>query len=97
MFTRTLLELRRLLPTLMLGSYQAVEQDNPSCFVYQRQWQKQRCLVALNFSDQEQILHLSGQGRILLTTRMDNEGKRDLSKLRLRGNEGLLIEILAHS
>lgn len=94
-FTRTLLELRRLLPALTLGSYQAIEQDNPFCFVYQRQYQNQRYLVVLNLSDQKQILHLEGVGRILLTTHMDSEGKRNLSELRLRENEGLLIEILA--
>jgi alpha-glucosidase len=93
-FVRTMLELRRSLPALTLGSYQAVEQKNPSCFVYQRQYEDQRYLVALNFSDQEQLLHLSGQGRILLTTHMDmkNEGVRDLSELHLRGNEGMFIE-----
>jgi alpha-glucosidase len=91
--TRTLLALRRSLPALTLGSYQAIEQENPCCFVYQRQYEDQRYLVALNFSNQEQILHLSGQGRVLLTTHMDldDEGVKDLSELRLSGNEGMLI------
>jgi alpha-glucosidase len=92
-FTRSLLQLRRSLPALTLGSYQAIEQDNPSCFVYQRQYQEQRYLVALNLSSQEQFLHLSGQGRILLSTYMDYEGVRDCSNLYLRGNEGILIDM----
>jgi alpha-glucosidase len=48
MFTRRLLELRRALPALTLGSYQTVEQENVTCFVYLRQYANQRCLVALN-------------------------------------------------
>jgi alpha-glucosidase len=95
-FTRTLLTMRRLLPALTLGAYQAVEQDNPSCFVYQRQYQEERCLVALNFSAQEQVLHLQGQGHVLLTTHMDGEGVRDLSELRLRANEGILAIDVIH-
>ncbi|GHO93596.1 oligo-1,6-glucosidase [Reticulibacter mediterranei] len=94
MFTRTLIELRRLLPALKLGSYQSIEQDNPSCFVYQRGYQKERYLVVLNLSDEKQVLSLTGKGRVLLTTYMDFEGTRDLAELYLRGNEGLLIEIL---
>jgi alpha-glucosidase len=89
--TRTLLKLRRSIPALTLGSYQTIEQDNPSCFVYLRQYQDQQYLVALNLSGQEQILHLSGHGRILLSTQMDDEGERDLSQLCLRANEGQLI------
>jgi alpha-glucosidase len=94
MFTRTLLELRHLLPALKLGSYQAIEQDNPSCFVYERAYLKERYLIALNLSDEKQALHLSGKGRVLLTTHMDYEGTRDLAELYLRANEGMLIEIL---
>jgi len=95
-FTRTMLEIRHLASALTLGSYRAIEQDNPSCFVYLRQYQEQRYLVALNFSGQEQPVHLSGQGCVLLTTYMDGENDedvRDLSELCLRGNEGVLITI----
>jgi alpha-glucosidase len=92
--TRTLLDLRRSLAALTRGSYQSVDQDNDTCFVYQRQHEEQRFLVALNFSPQEQIIKLPGQnqGHILLSTYLDREDKLDLSELRLRGNEGLLIQ-----
>jgi alpha-glucosidase len=94
MFTRTLLELRRLLPALKLGSYKPIDQDNPACFVYERGYQKERYLVVLNLSDEKQTLHLAGKGRVLLTTHMDFEGTKDLADLYLRGNEGMLIELL---
>ncbi len=51
--TRTLLNLRRSLPALTLGSYQSVDQENDTCFVYQREYEDQRYLIALNFSQQE--------------------------------------------
>ncbi|HEX7735974.1 MAG TPA: alpha-amylase family glycosyl hydrolase [Ktedonobacteraceae bacterium] len=94
-FTRTLLQLRRALPALTLGSYQFVEQDNASCFVYLRQYANQSYLIALNCSFQPQTLHLSGQGRIVLSTHMDSSGTRDLAGLTLRANEGLVIEYSA--
>ena len=92
---RTLLNLRRSHPALTLGSYQTVQQENTSCFVYQRQYEGQRCLIILNFSvhDQSVVLSAQGQGRILLSTYVDSEGLLSLSEVHLRGNEGLLIEL----
>ena len=90
----TLLTLRRTLPALTVGSQQSIDQQNPTCFVYLRQHQDQRCLVALNFSAQDQIVTLpgQGQGRVLLSTHQDREGLIPLSEVHLRGNEGLLLE-----
>src|SRR5947208_4474801 len=95
MFTRRLLELRRAFPALTPGSYQSVEQENITCFVYLRQYANQRCLVALNFSTQDQVVMLpeQTQGRVLLSTHGDREELISLSEVHLRGNEGLLIEV----
>jgi alpha-glucosidase len=95
MFTRLLLELRRALTALTLGSYQSVEQENVTCFVYLRQYANQRCLVALNFSTQDQVVMLTEQvqGRVLLSTHGDREELILLSEIHIRGNEGLLIEM----
>ena len=96
---RTLLTLRRALPALSVGSQQSIDQPNPNCFVYQRQHSDQRCLVALNFSAQDQVVTLpgQGQGRLLLSTHLDREGPIPLSEVHLRGNEGLLIDLEAAS
>jgi alpha-glucosidase len=96
---RTLLTLRRTLPALSVGSQQSVDQPNPNCFVYQRQHSDQRCLVALNFSAQDQVVTLpgQGQGRLLLSTYLDREGPIPLLEVHLRGNEGLLIDMEAPS
>jgi alpha-glucosidase len=97
--TRALLALRRSHAALTLGSYQSVEQGSPTCFIYQRQYAEQRCLVALNFSAQDQVLTLpgQGQGRVLLSTHLDREGLVAFSEMHLRGNEGLLLEVEAPS
>ena len=95
----TLLAQRRSLPALTVGSQQSIDQPNPTCFVYLRQYSDQRCLVALNFSVQDQVVTLpeQGQGRVLLSTHLDREGLIPLSEVHLRGNEGLLIEVEAPS
>lgn len=88
-----LLTLRHTYPALNVGSYQSLDQSNPNCFVYTRQHDNQRCLVVLNFSENDQVVKLQehGQGHVLLSTHLDREEHIDLSKIHLRGNEGLLI------
>jgi len=95
MFARRLLELRRALPALVLGSYQSIEQENVNCFVYLRQHDDQRYLIVLNFSAQDQVVTVAGhtQGYIVLSTTVDGEGFIDLSEIHLRSNEGILINV----
>ncbi|HKV60001.1 MAG TPA: alpha-amylase family glycosyl hydrolase, partial [Ktedonobacteraceae bacterium] len=93
MLTRALLQERRKLAALTLGTFHSIDQDNPTCFVYERQYHDQRYLIALNFSEYDQVVKLPdyGQGRILLSTYMDGEGTCDLPELYLRSNEGVLM------
>ena len=93
--TRRLIELRRSKLALTTGSYNAVEGTPDDCFVYLRQSSSQRYLIALNFSDNEQTVELPemGNGGIVLSTYLDREGPVDLALLRLRGDEGCVIEL----
>jgi len=93
--TRRLIELRRSTLALTAGSYRPIEGVPDGCFVYLRQASSQRYLVALNFSGQEQTLKLSemGHGRIVLSTYLDREEPIDLALLRLRSDEGNVIEL----
>jgi alpha-glucosidase len=93
--TRALLQLRRTTPALSVGSYTPIEGVPDDCFVYMRQFGKQRHIIALNFSGNEQQVHLPkiGSARILLSTHLDREESLDLASLRLRGDEGYLIEV----
>ncbi len=94
---RSLLELRRSSPALMLGSYRSLDQETDACFVYLREQDEQRYLVALNISSQEQVVRLPGvgQGRILISTHLDREGSVDVAEFHLRADEGYVIEIIA--
>ncbi len=93
--TRRLIELRRSKLALTTGSYCAIEGVPDGCFVYLRQSSNQRYLIALNFSGNERTLKLPemGNGDIVLSTYLDCEGPVDLALLRLRGDEGFVIEL----
>ena len=91
---RALLQLRRTTPALSVGSYTPIEGVPDDCFVYMRQFGKQRHLIALNFSSNEQQVHLPKPGgRVLLSTHLDREESIELNTLRLRGDEGCIIEV----
>lgn len=93
--TRRLLQTRRDEPALQGGDYRPLEDMPDACFAYLRTLGERRLLVALNFSHAEQTLHLPelGTGRVLLSTTLDREGEADLAGLRLRADEGCLIEL----
>ena len=92
---RSLLALRSSAPALQIGTYQVVDDISADCFVYLRQHSEQRYLVALNCTAEEQVLHLPqfGTAHVALSTHMDREGSIDLAELRLRGNEGYVLEL----
>jgi alpha-glucosidase len=96
--TRRLIELRRSKLALTTGSYSAIEGVPDGCFVYLRQSSNQCYLIALNFSGNEQMLKLPelGKGLIVLSTYLDCEEPIDLALLRLRGDEGFVIELVSH-
>jgi alpha-glucosidase len=93
--TRRLLELRRALPALTIGSYQSIDQENVHCFAYLRQHDHQRYLIILNFSPRDQVVTIAGhtEGYIVLSTALDREGFVDLSDIHLQSNEGILINV----
>ena len=98
-FYRKLVATRKASPALVVGDYRSLE-TNPAetmdnCFVYERQAEGQRMIVALNFSGQEQKLRLAGfeKGRVVLSTMMDREEQVDLSDFTLRANEGCIIAL----
>ena len=66
-----------------------------NCFVYVRQFERQRRLIALNLSGEEQQVRLPemGSGNMLVSTHLDRRGPAEMSTLNLRSNEGCIIEI----
>ena len=98
-FYRKLVATRKASPALVVGDYRSLTtspaETTDTCFVYERQAEGQRMIVALNFSGEEQKLSLSGmgKGRVILSTMMDREVQVDLSNFTLRANEGCIITL----
>ncbi len=92
---RRLLAYRHSSPALQWGSYAVVDNVPPDCFVYERKADGQTILVALNLSDREQKLELSGyaKGTLQVSTHMDRQGAVDLAGLVLRPWEGVVVEV----
>jgi alpha-glucosidase len=89
---RRLLRYRRSSPALQWGSYRPLDSD-ADCFVYLREAEGERCLVALNFADEPRQLTIpdEGDGRILISTHLDREETVSLTGLGLRPYEGIII------
>ncbi len=98
-YYRKLLGTRKASPALVVGDYRSHEiepaEAKVNCFVYERQADGQRLVVALNFSAQEQKLSLPKMrmGRVILSTMLDREEEVNLSNFSLRANEGCIIAL----
>jgi alpha-glucosidase len=93
-FYRSLLWLRRDSPALYGGSYTPLDVES-DCFVYLREEEGERKLIALNFSAGYSTVttDLEGKGRLLLSTHMDREGEISLNCIKLRPYEGVIIHL----
>jgi glycosidase len=94
--TRRLLALRRESRALSVGNYRCIEGMPDDCFVYMRQSAEQRMLVALNFSRSEHVLDLpeAMRGSISVSTHADRDGETVAGRLRLRADEGCVLEAI---
>lgn len=91
---RRLLWYRRSTPALAWGSYRPLDVvDN--CFVYLRQEEDERRLIALNFNYKASRVSISGDetGEVVISTYLDREERVKLSELMLRPHEGVIIEL----
>ncbi|MEJ2351011.1 MAG: DUF3459 domain-containing protein [Anaerolineales bacterium] len=94
---RRLLAYRKSHPVLQRGDYQPVDPPPTNCFVYLRHIEGlDRLLVALNFSSDDVHLNLPqyGSGNLVISTHLDRTESVDLSNLLLRGDEGVVIELI---
>lgn len=95
-FYRRLIELRKDIPALSVGSYRTVPGDEDLlCYVREigdevpPDGRPSRVLVALNMGGRAR--ELTGvEGTILLTTHGDREGERFIGRLQLRPDEGVI-------
>ena len=92
---RNLIELRRKVPSLVVGSYRPLKTVGGSIHAYLREHKGQQALVVLNFSSERTVLDLSEAGelgKVLCSTYLDRVGKHlDLRTLDLRASEGIVV------
>ena len=90
-----LLALRKDSPALQYGSYTPIDILTEDCFIYRRETDSERFIIALNFTDAEKTFSLAdaGQGSIALSTYLDRKGEMSLKNISLRPHEGLIIKI----
>jgi glycosidase len=93
--TRDLLRLRRASPALSTGGYRPVDDVPDACFVFTREAAGERCVVLLNFSDDELVLRLPAlsRGSIVVSTGLDRSGPVDLASFELRAHEGCVVRV----
>ncbi len=92
---RKLIRLRKRQPALQVGSYRTIQINSPDCFVFERELNNNRFLIALNFSAIAiglQLPEFPG-GKILLSTYLDKNEALISNDLKLRENEGVIIKI----
>ncbi len=93
-FYRQMFHLRRGSSALVSGSYRPLNVTG-NCFVYLRECDGERVLIALNFDGETCTIAtgLSGQGQIQLSTHLDRAGELSLGQFELRPYEGLVINL----
>jgi alpha-glucosidase len=92
---RRLIELRRHEPALSIGAYNAVPAQS-DILAYRRQWDDgRRFLIVLNLSHEVASFQslVAPSGRIALSTHLDREEEAFEGQLKVRGDEGLIIDI----
>ncbi|HMM40808.1 MAG TPA: alpha-amylase family glycosyl hydrolase [Thermomicrobiales bacterium] len=93
--TRALLRLRRSSRALATGDYRAVDVVPAGVFGYLRESGAERYLIMLSFVPAPTTIDLPevGPATVAISTALDREGPADLSRLSLRGNEGLVLRL----
>jgi alpha-glucosidase len=92
---RRLIELRRAEPALSVGDYTAL-QAGENLMAYLRAAAGRRFLIVLNFTDASHAFDLAtfhARAKLRLSTYLDRSGETLRDELRLRGNEGVIVEL----
>lgn len=81
-------------PALIAGAYKPLESSNENVFVFGRESREEKLLVAINFSDTEQVCNLKIRGQLLCGTHSgsNREAEVNLAQLKLNAYEGLIIK-----
>ncbi|MBI4160217.1 alpha-glucosidase C-terminal domain-containing protein, partial [Candidatus Wolfebacteria bacterium] len=82
-------------PALLTGSYNPMESGNENVFAFVRECASEKLLIAINFSDAEQITNISVSGEFLCDTLRSERGGEKIrsKKLKIDPYEGLIIKL----
>jgi alpha-glucosidase len=92
---RRLIELRRAEPALSVGEFAPVPAGE-DLVAYMRKAGERRLLIALNLGSRERrfnVARLEAQASLLLSSHLDREREKLGSELRLRADEGVIVEL----
>jgi len=95
-FYRRLIWLRKELPPLQTGSYRSLEDGVPfDCFIYLRELEQEKIMIALNFSDLNKKVHLTKEEKVfdvLISTKPEREATTG-NVLELEPGEGCVLRL----
>jgi len=92
---RALFALRKKSLALCTGTYTPIDSVPENCFVYLREVQDEKILIALNFSSELQTISLPGYttATALISTYLDRNEDINFSELELRNDEGIILKL----
>jgi alpha-glucosidase len=90
---RRLIALRRESAALGTGAWSAHPGCDDGCFAYLREAGADRKLVALNLTGAPRELRVDGPGTVALSTALDREAEPVDGVLRLRADEGVVVDL----
>ncbi|PIT92174.1 MAG: alpha-amylase [Candidatus Harrisonbacteria bacterium CG10_big_fil_rev_8_21_14_0_10_42_17] len=96
MLYKRLIHLRKKSHALIEGVYQSINQHNEKIFAYTRESEKEKFLIVLNFTSEEQATSFDiGKATMLISTYLDQKegGEVEMNTFILRPNEGVLLRI----
>lgn len=95
-FYKELIRYRTNSPALLTGTYKALESGNENVFAFGRECASEKLLIAINFSEKEQITNLQAKGMFLCLCNTHEDKNRevvDATRLQLRPYEGYIIKL----
>lgn len=95
-FYRKLIWFRKKNKTLQSGNYRVIEGLDERIFAYVREDEEKKYMIVLNFSSKPLTINLKNyslSGEVLISTIKKSERKKLHNKLKIDGDEGLLIHL----
>ncbi len=93
---RSLIKIRRRSTALTKGKYCPLESGNENVLAYLREYENEKILIVINFSDEKEKVSLNiAEAETIFSTCKDRDlnTKKELEDLELKGNEGCIFKL----